>query len=124
MADTDRGNLTCAGRPASGGHEMTDAQTFADWGVDYVKVPWVRIGNLSSKIIHFLVCLGGFMQCELVDTSRVPRVWRNAGCLECHGPTDVFFSLWLVVLVSLVDCIGTHEQTRSFTAFPSGVSVW
>jgi alpha-galactosidase len=38
MTDTDRGNLTCAGRPASGGHEMTDAQTFADWGVDYLKV--------------------------------------------------------------------------------------
>ena len=25
------------GRPASGGNEVIDAQTFADWGVDYLK---------------------------------------------------------------------------------------
>eukprot|EP01064_Diplonema_japonicum_P028952 TRINITY_DN4567_c0_g2_i2.p1 TRINITY_DN4567_c0_g2~~TRINITY_DN4567_c0_g2_i2.p1 ORF type:complete len:396 (+),score=73.27 TRINITY_DN4567_c0_g2_i2:336-1523(+) len=29
---------TCAGYPASKGHERTDADTFASWGVDYVKV--------------------------------------------------------------------------------------
>jgi hypothetical protein len=34
FADTDRGNTTCAGRPASGGHEALDAQTFAStWAV-------------------------------------------------------------------------------------------
>jgi len=34
---TDRGTLTCTGRPGSSGHEELDAQTFADWGVDYLK---------------------------------------------------------------------------------------
>jgi alpha-galactosidase len=34
---TDRGNLTCGGRPAALGHEMLDAKTYADWGVDYLK---------------------------------------------------------------------------------------
>ncbi len=34
---TDRGTTTCAGRPASGGHELIDAQTFANWTVDYLK---------------------------------------------------------------------------------------
>lgn len=34
---TDRGTKTCAGYPGSFGHEDIDAQTFADWGVDYVK---------------------------------------------------------------------------------------
>lgn len=34
---TDRGNLTCAGAPASWGHEKQDAQTFANWGVDFLK---------------------------------------------------------------------------------------
>jgi len=29
---------TCAGYPASSGHEMDDASTFAAWGVDYLKV--------------------------------------------------------------------------------------
>jgi len=33
----DSGTLTCAGYPGSLGHEQVDAQTFADWGVDYLK---------------------------------------------------------------------------------------
>ena len=31
------GMYTCAQYPASLGHESTDAQTFADWGIDYLK---------------------------------------------------------------------------------------
>eukprot|EP00698_Gefionella_okellyi_P021063 TRINITY_DN6714_c0_g1_i1.p1 TRINITY_DN6714_c0_g1~~TRINITY_DN6714_c0_g1_i1.p1 ORF type:complete len:541 (-),score=92.99 TRINITY_DN6714_c0_g1_i1:227-1828(-) len=34
---TDRGPLTCGGRPAAQGHERQDANTYAQWGVDYVK---------------------------------------------------------------------------------------
>jgi alpha-galactosidase len=33
----DAGTSTCAGFPGSLGHENLDAQTFADWGVDYLK---------------------------------------------------------------------------------------
>jgi alpha-galactosidase len=33
----DAGTATCAGFPGSLGHEAVDAQTFADWGVDYLK---------------------------------------------------------------------------------------
>lgn len=33
----DAGTATCAGYPGSLGHETIDAQTFADWGVDYLK---------------------------------------------------------------------------------------
>ncbi|MFI1335892.1 glycoside hydrolase family 27 protein [Streptomyces sp. NPDC020845] len=33
----DAGTATCAGYPGSLGHETTDAQTFASWGVDYLK---------------------------------------------------------------------------------------
>ncbi|MEY2931159.1 MAG: hypothetical protein RL033_1908, partial [Pseudomonadota bacterium] len=33
----DAGALTCAGYPGSLGREELDAQTFADWGVDYLK---------------------------------------------------------------------------------------
>jgi alpha-galactosidase len=34
---TDRGTKTCAGRPGSEGYETKDAQTYASWGVDYLK---------------------------------------------------------------------------------------
>lgn len=33
----DAGTATCAGYPGSLGHEQTDAQTFASWGVDLLK---------------------------------------------------------------------------------------
>ena len=32
------GTKTCADYPASLGHEEVDAKTFAEWGVDYLKV--------------------------------------------------------------------------------------
>ena len=35
---TDRGTATCGGRPGIGGHEVLDADTYAGWGVDYLKV--------------------------------------------------------------------------------------
>eukprot|EP01048_Picozoa_sp_COSAG05_P018355 COSAG05_NODE_2670_length_2780_cov_1.848191_1_plen_104_part_10 len=35
--DTDRGAKTCAGRPAALGHEQTDADTYVEWGADYLK---------------------------------------------------------------------------------------
>ena len=34
---SDAGPLTCAGYPGSRFHEDLDAQSFADWGVDYLK---------------------------------------------------------------------------------------
>jgi len=34
---SDRGTLTCSGRPGSFGHEVQDARKYASWGVDYVK---------------------------------------------------------------------------------------
>uniref|UniRef100_A0A914C5T9 Alpha-galactosidase n=1 Tax=Acrobeloides nanus TaxID=290746 RepID=A0A914C5T9_9BILA len=33
----DVGTKTCAGYPGSWGNEDIDAQTFSDWGVDYLK---------------------------------------------------------------------------------------
>jgi hypothetical protein len=34
----DVGTLTCAGYPGVEGHMEIDAETFADWEVDYVKL--------------------------------------------------------------------------------------
>jgi len=34
---SDAGTETCAGRPGSLGYEEIDAQTYAKWGVDYLK---------------------------------------------------------------------------------------
>src|SRR5258708_11105122 len=37
---TTPGPRTCTGRTGSAGHVTADARTFANWGVDYVKLDW------------------------------------------------------------------------------------
>jgi alpha-galactosidase len=37
---SDVGDMTCAGRPGSRGHEYQDAAQYAAWGVDYLKYDW------------------------------------------------------------------------------------
>jgi alpha-galactosidase len=39
------GETTCAGFPASYGHEEQDAKTFGKWGVDYLKYDWCSYGK-------------------------------------------------------------------------------
>jgi alpha-galactosidase len=40
------GPRTCAGYPASYGHEEQDAKTFAAWGIDYLKYDWCSAGMI------------------------------------------------------------------------------
>jgi alpha-galactosidase len=37
---TSPGPVTCSGREATYGHEQQDAETFAHWGIDFVKYDW------------------------------------------------------------------------------------
>jgi alpha-galactosidase len=46
---TDAGSLTCQGRPGTLGHEDQDAQTYAAWGVDYVKEDWCHAQGLDPR---------------------------------------------------------------------------
>ncbi|MDP2483650.1 MAG: glycoside hydrolase family 27 protein [Candidatus Palauibacterales bacterium] len=45
---TDAGPQTCQGRPGSYGFEEIDAVTYAEWGVDYVKVDWCHADSLNA----------------------------------------------------------------------------
>jgi alpha-galactosidase len=45
---TDAGRLTCQKRPGSYGHEEQDARTYAQWGVDYVKVDWCNAEGIDA----------------------------------------------------------------------------
>jgi alpha-galactosidase len=47
---TDAGTNTCEGRPGSLNHEAQDAKTYADWGVDYVKVDWCHAEGLDPEV--------------------------------------------------------------------------
>jgi len=43
------GPRTCGGYPASYGYEAQDAQTFAEWGIDYLKYDWCSAGNIYKN---------------------------------------------------------------------------
>lgn len=42
------GPTTCAGFTASYQHELQDAQTYADWGYDYLKYDWCSYGGIAT----------------------------------------------------------------------------
>lgn len=43
------GTNTCGGRPGSYGYEAIDAQTYADWGVDFIKEDWCYTDGLDTR---------------------------------------------------------------------------
>jgi alpha-galactosidase len=46
---SDAGTKTCQGRPGTLGFEERDAQTYAGWGVDYVKEDWCNADRLDAR---------------------------------------------------------------------------
>lgn len=86
------GTKTCAGFPGSLGHEKTDAETFAKWGIDYLKMDNcypVGNGNISKYYIEMsrdLIATGRpivFSICDINDdpvqwASKVSNLWRIA----------------------------------------------
>ena len=47
---SDAGNKTCAGRPGSLGYENKDAETYAKWGVDYLKYDNCNNDGIDPKV--------------------------------------------------------------------------
>ncbi|MBN1398145.1 MAG: glycoside hydrolase family 27 protein [Bacteroidetes bacterium] len=43
------GTKTCGGRPGSFGYESIDAQTYAEWGVDFIKEDWCFTDGLDTR---------------------------------------------------------------------------
>jgi alpha-galactosidase len=86
----DRGSATCAGYPGSYGNEKTDANTFASWGIDYLKYDNCNaIGDLQTdytnmrnaldscgRAIVFSLCSWSFPGTWALS---VGDLWRTTG---------------------------------------------
>ncbi|PWY88183.1 putative alpha-galactosidase [Aspergillus heteromorphus CBS 117.55] len=48
----DSGNMTCGGYPGSYEHEETDAQTFASWGIDYLKLDGCNVYATDDRTLE------------------------------------------------------------------------
>jgi alpha-galactosidase len=90
---TDAGRKTCEGRPGSYGYEEIDAKTYAQWGVDYVKIDWCNSEGLDAptqyaKIRDALASSGRkivFSICEWGQNRpyqwapAIGNLWRTTG---------------------------------------------
>jgi len=65
---SDAGAKTCAGRPASRGHEFQDALQYAAWGVDYLKYDWCHTTTQDARASYALMR-------EALDVSGRPIVF-------------------------------------------------
>lgn len=89
------GYLTCAGFPASYGHEWTDAQTFSEWGVDLLKYDYcfhptnirpdllykrmsLALKNTNRDIV-FSACSWGADHTRLWIKETGADLWRSTG---------------------------------------------
>lgn len=93
---TDVGTYTCAGRPGSLNYETKDANTYAQWGVDYVKEDWCYTDGLdpqtqyskmrdalsnTGRSILFSICNWGVNKPWIWGPST-GNMWRTTGDIE------------------------------------------
>lgn len=88
---SDAGTLTCAGRPGSKGYELKDAETYAKWGVDYLKYDWCNTEGqvavksytkmrdalyMANRPIVFSICEWGYSK-PWEWAGEVGHLWRT-----------------------------------------------
>jgi alpha-galactosidase len=87
-----RGTQTCAGRPGSQGHETKDAETYAAWGIDYVKYDNCQASmdmetqyqtmqsalGAAGRPMVFSICAGEFAE----FMPEVGQLWRTTGTMD------------------------------------------
>jgi len=115
---TDCGDKTCGGYEGSLNHEQSDANTYAEWGVDYVKEDWCNTSGLDAqtqykKMSNALVASGRpilFSLCEWglsspwLWASGVGNMWRaTADIADCWDCTAGNLLGWTVILEQSVN---------------------
>jgi alpha-galactosidase len=98
---TDMGTMTCGQLPGSYGYEEIDAQTYAEWGVDFVKADWCFTDGLDTRTQYKILsdamrATGRSMVlsiCEWGTTSPwewgagIGEMWRSTNdiqdCFDC-----------------------------------------
>ncbi len=93
---SDAGFKTCCGYPGSLGYEEIDSQTFAEWGVDYLKYDNCNTDNTPPKErypvmrdallkcgrdIFYSMCEWG-IDAPATWGKEVANSWRNTGDIE------------------------------------------
>jgi alpha-galactosidase len=110
---SDAGRKTCGGRPGSQGHEYQDAQTYASWGVDYLKYDWCSTGVRNAEEAYALMAdalraTGRpilFSICEWGNNrpwewgQKIGNMWRTTGDIRDAWAGRVTYSMGLMDIV-------------------------
>ena len=115
---TDCGNKTCGGYEGSLNYEQSDANTYAEWGVDYVKEDWCNTSGLDAQTqykimsdaldatgrpILLSLCEWGLSSPWLWAT-KVGNMWRStADIADCWDCTEGNLLGWTVILEQSVN---------------------
>lgn len=102
------GNRTCAGRPASRGHEYQDALMYAQWGVDYLKYDWCDSEGLNAvgayttmrdalyaakRPVVFSLCEWGTNK-PWLWAGNVGHLWRTTGDISAVFDGEMNHGTW------------------------------
>lgn len=81
---TDAGNLSCAGYPGAYGYEQLDAETFVDWGFEYLKLDGCNMPDGATEAVYRAVygtwheVLASMWPNQLVFSESAPAYFAEA----------------------------------------------
>ncbi|HEY1684186.1 MAG TPA: glycoside hydrolase family 27 protein [Tepidisphaeraceae bacterium] len=100
---TSPGPVTCAGHEASFGYEAQDAQTFANWGIDFIKYDWCsgdrvykpnqmraayqkmnKAIQATGRPMVYSLCQYGMQHVWKWGASVGGQMWRTTGDLQSN----------------------------------------
>jgi alpha-galactosidase len=125
---SDAGTKTCAGRPASQGHEYQDALQYSRWGIDYLKYDWCHTETRNAQEAYTtmssaLLSTGRpivFSMCEWGTAKPwlwargIGNLWRTTGDIGDHfegktkWPDGGCCALGMVDIVEMQNGIETY----------------
>jgi len=114
---TDRGWFTCGTRPGSQGHEEIDAQTYAAWGVDYLKEDSCNAPHNPDKAFEQY----GIMRDALNATGR-PIFFALCGWNPWYAPYGASLgNSWRVAVdvnnwSSLWNAVATNSELSAYAS--------
>ncbi|MGN0989673.1 MAG: glycoside hydrolase family 27 protein [Eubacteriales bacterium] len=122
------GTKTCAGYPGSLDHEFVDAQTFADWGVDFLKYDYCNMPDdeFGDRLYHrmsialkatgreilFSACNWGSNDVEKWIRSTGAHMYRSTGDIYDHPfrVRDIFRSQIDKISYSMPGCFNDLDM--------------
>ena len=114
---TARGSRTCQNRPGSYQHELQDAATYCDWGLDYLKNDNCGGSNWPAENTSWINFKTGFDACYAKTgryTVRSIEYCRNPALSQCGGWIAGVANLWRTtgdVQATFDSCMGNlHSQ--------------